>query len=296
MADNYQQEPQAGGLPPLNMSTDEINESVGQPLFVESPMHSSPLDANNGFSINPLDFEMLRQATNASTIGFDGGSHDGSLVPSPSLPNWPIPFPSLDYTPENTLPGLENASGTPGAMPGSPSMGASNIKPPPKIGTRFSKEAVYVLRRWYFAHENHPYPNDQDREILQNQTGLNRTQIANWLANARRRKMTMHPQTRSSPQSNTQPIDIPQRPPTPTVGRTKHHLNPLERWFDSPPEDEPAAASAIARAINSERSGKSCFLVGLFLGVRDRGCRYCVDSGNNLVQTSLTALRCRYFR
>lgn len=261
MADNYAQPPPVGGLPPLNLSAEELNGplGVGQPLFVDSPMqHSSPMDPVNASNINPFDFEMLRQATNNSTATCGAGSHGESLVPSPSTPNWPIPFPNFDYTPDNAFFALENTPGAQRAISGPPSAGSSHVKPPPKIGTRFSQEAVYILRRWYFAHEKHPYPNDEEREMLQRQTGLNKTQIANWLANARRRKMTMHPQMRSSPGHSTssQPINIPPRPPTPTVGRKRQQLNPLERWFDSPPEDDPATVSAIARAINSERSRK----------------------------------------
>src|SRR6478736_5576351 len=58
---------------------------------------------------------------------------------------------------------------------------------PPKIGNRFSSESVKILRNWFAAHERHPYPTIQDIQDLQEQTSLNRQQVTNWFANARRR-------------------------------------------------------------------------------------------------------------
>ncbi|GFP53541.1 homeobox protein 4 [Trichoderma asperellum] len=58
---------------------------------------------------------------------------------------------------------------------------------PPKIGARFSRESVRILKNWLSTHNRHPYPSDEEKEMLQRQTGLNKTQITNWLANARRR-------------------------------------------------------------------------------------------------------------
>uniref|UniRef100_A0A0D2XYA3 Homeobox domain-containing protein n=1 Tax=Fusarium oxysporum (strain Fo5176) TaxID=660025 RepID=A0A0D2XYA3_FUSOF len=58
---------------------------------------------------------------------------------------------------------------------------------PPKIGNRFSSESVKILRNWFAAHERHPYPTIQDVQDLQEQTSLNRQQVTNWFANARRR-------------------------------------------------------------------------------------------------------------
>ncbi|KAF4127025.1 Homeobox domain [Geosmithia morbida] len=90
--------------------------------------------------------------------------------------------------------------------------------------------------------------------MLQRQTGLTKTQILNWMANARRRgKMaersrTDSPRTRSP--SPSRPADIPpQRAGTPAP-----HMKPLDRWVDSPPENEPAAVAAIARAVQESSS------------------------------------------
>ncbi|KAK7409613.1 hypothetical protein QQX98_008208 [Neonectria punicea] len=128
--------------------------------------------------------------------------------------------------------------------------------PPPKIGARFSRQAVGLLRNWLSAHSAHPFPNDEEKEILQRQTGLSKTQIQNWLVNARRRGK-VPPRPSLSHDTPNGPINIPQRRPTPSVEDGNRLLNPLQRWVDSPPENEPANAAAIARAVASNSTPSS---------------------------------------
>ncbi|KAJ3537640.1 hypothetical protein NM208_g6228 [Fusarium decemcellulare] len=93
------------------------------------------------------------------------------------------------------------------------------------------------------------------KKRLQAQTGLTKTQVSNWLANARRRSKNSVSRTASPQQiDQTRPITIPPRPPTPVVRNDAALLNPLERWVESPPEHEPASATAIARAVASNSS------------------------------------------
>ncbi|CAG8960757.1 hypothetical protein HYFRA_00002294 [Hymenoscyphus fraxineus] len=116
-----------------------------------------------------------------------------------------------------------------------------------KIGARFSRESVRILRSWLSTHHRHPYPTEEEKESLQRQTGLNKTQITNWLANARRRGKVRAPRS-TSPSVKNYPngIDIP-RKSTPAM----EEMNPLERWKNSPPEHEPASVTAIAKAVTS---------------------------------------------
>ncbi|KAI1369707.1 hypothetical protein F5Y08DRAFT_292730 [Xylaria arbuscula] len=124
---------------------------------------------------------------------------------------------------------------------------------PPKIGTRFSRESVRILKNWVVTHSHHPYPTDEERESLQKITGLNKTQITNWLANARRRGK-IQPTRATSPhigRGYAQAIDVPQRRGTPGLFE---NMNPLQRWANSPPENEPASVTAIARAVSASGS------------------------------------------
>lgn len=126
------------------------------------------------------------------------------------------------------------------------------VVPSPKAGGRFSKEVVRMLRNWLTAHKARPYPTNEEMEMLQQRTGLNKTQIANWFANARRRgKLPRAPSSHSSPSNPSRPVGIAPRPDTPAPTRHMRSLNPMERWQSSPPEHEPAAAAAIARAVES---------------------------------------------
>ncbi|KAE8708474.1 BEL1-like homeodomain protein 3 [Hibiscus syriacus] len=47
------------------------------------------------------------------------------------------------------------------------------------------ESSVSVLRAWLFEHFLHPYPKDSDKIMLARQTGLTRSQVANWFINAR---------------------------------------------------------------------------------------------------------------
>lgn len=131
--------------------------------------------------------------------------------------------------------------------------GPHTNSPSAYISTRFSRESIQVLKRWLILHSHHPYLSEEETAMLQRQTGLNKTQISNWLANARRKgKAQSQKPTFSYPgKSSTEPIDIPRRPGTPAFQINTHSTNPLQRWVDSPPEDEPASVAAITRAIAS---------------------------------------------
>jgi hypothetical protein len=135
----------------------------------------------------------------------------------------------------------------------------------PKIGSRFSRDVIRTLKTWLAAHQQHPYPKEDDMMILQQKTGLNQAQLTNWFANARRRGKIQglrpaSPQVRSS---LTSPIDIIPRPGTPAVRQDSRSKDPLQRWVDSPPEHEPADVGDIARAMASSSKKQSCTLLPL---------------------------------
>ncbi|KAL7912478.1 hypothetical protein GGI35DRAFT_252891 [Trichoderma velutinum] len=124
---------------------------------------------------------------------------------------------------------------------------AGGLDMTPKIGARFSREALRILRNWLLSNHRHPYPNNEEKENLARQTGLNKTQISNWVANARRRGKVRAPRsTSSSPGGLTNGIDIPRKTAPMTRG-----MSPMERWRHSPPDQEPASITAIASAVSS---------------------------------------------
>jgi hypothetical protein len=144
-----------------------------------------------------------------------------------------------------------------------PALGAITA-PPPKIGTRFSRDSIRILKNWLTTHVRHPYPSDVEKEMLQRQTGLNKTQITTWLANARRRGKVQPPRSTSPHVGNlSSSVDIPQRRGTPSL----EAMNPLQRWQHSPPEHEPASVTAIARAVDASSATLSSGLNSPFSSI-----------------------------
>lgn len=112
-----------------------------------------------------------------------------------------------------------------------------------KGAARFPREAVRVLKAWLYEHRQHPYPTEREKDELKERTGLKRTQISNWLANARRRGKVRSIARSNSPVPGA--IDIPRQ------HRDMSLMTPLERWKHSPPEHEAAATSDIIRALEN---------------------------------------------
>jgi hypothetical protein len=198
----------------------------------------------------------------ASAAGLDSAAMPTDTTfpsnPWPTLGDHPDPI-----TVEDTLIDLPHSTSMPDLKGVTVTAGES--KPAPKIGTRFTREAVRTLKNWLSTHSRHPYPTDEEKESLQRLTGLNKTQITNWLANARRRgKVPAQRSTSPHVRSWAGAIDIPQRRGTPSPlatpqrrGTPIESMNPLQRWANSPPEHEPANVTDIARAITSSSSAHS---------------------------------------
>ncbi|KAE8149075.1 hypothetical protein BDV25DRAFT_168074 [Aspergillus avenaceus] len=97
---------------------------------------------------------------------------------------------------------------------------------------RLSTSQTKTLETWFYQHHDYPFPTEQERDQLRQQTGLEMSQISNWFTNARRRRLlTGDP----SPEANSADNSL---------------VSPLERWKNSPPESEPAATSDILRALD----------------------------------------------
>ncbi|KAJ2905490.1 Homeobox protein 4 [Zalerion maritima] len=176
-----------------------------------------------------------------------GFTHDSS-APARGATFPPNPWPTLGDHPDPII--NYDLGKTPVHNPE-----ALDLKPAPKVGARFSRESVKTLKNWLSTHSRHPYPTDEEKEALVRQTGLNKLQITNWLANARRRGKIQAPRSTSphvrSTLSGAGAIDIPRRRGTPSPLEA---MNPLQRWVESPPDHEPASVTDIARAITTSSS------------------------------------------
>jgi hypothetical protein len=235
---------------------DELFVPPGEALCTDSFLDSLPVEWTGSEDVGPFGAGQLFNVASDLGDAWHIDAHRGDFSPPPSTSCLPTISRDINMAAEDTSAAEKLADASNPAL----ALTATDVSNAltSKIGPRFSREAVLALRYWLSTHKEHPYPNGGEMEMLQRQTSLSKTQIANWFANARRRG-TMNLQSRLSQsyieQDSTKPIAIPQRPATPTVGGRSRNLNPLERWFDSPPEDEPASVTAIARAMGSEQPG-----------------------------------------
>merc|ERR1712071_5596 len=73
----------------------------------------------------------------------------------------------------------------------------SNSKKNQKKRGIFPKVATNILRAWLFQHLTHPYPSEDQKKQLAQDTGLTILQVNNWFINARRRRNGLHDGRRS---------------------------------------------------------------------------------------------------
>ncbi|EFC49051.1 homeodomain-containing protein [Naegleria gruberi] len=69
------------------------------------------------------------------------------------------------------------------------------------------KEAVEHLKNWLFLHFQHPYPSEEEKAVLAEETSLTLVQVNNWFINARRRlwKPIIEKQTQKEGVSDSTP-------------------------------------------------------------------------------------------
>ncbi|KAL7784301.1 hypothetical protein V8C37DRAFT_396184 [Trichoderma ceciliae] len=116
-----------------------------------------------------------------------------------------------------------------------------------------SVKKTRVLRNWFATHQEHPYPSEDEKSMLAEQSGLSKTQVINWFANARRR----HRLTAQSHFNNSSKVFL-QGSPMPQTLLTG--MSPMERWRHSPPNEEPVSASAIESAISDQLDGGDTYM------------------------------------
>lgn len=128
-------------------------------------------------------------------------------------------------------------------QPENPSLDIHASKISSKRSNTRSVKKTRVLRNWFACHLDNPYPSDEQKTNLAKQSGLSRTQVVNWFANTRRRNRMS-----SRAQYNNSKVF---RAGSPMPQPLSENMSPMERWRCSPPDQEPASASAIERAMNT---------------------------------------------
>lgn len=216
-------------------------------------MDDATQQSNADGSLAPYPFSF-----DSDSFSFNHGLHDGGFselsAALAAAQTTPVSF-DTQWTPNIDLDGYSNNS-TAISSPLTPGTPITR----PKLGSRFSREVIRTLKNWLAAHQQHPYPREDDMAMLQQRTGLNQAQLVNWFANARRRGkvQSVRPASPQVANAMASPTDIIPRPGTPAIRQDARSKDPLQRWVDSPPEHEPADVGDIARAMASGSKDGSC--------------------------------------
>ncbi|KAJ5762741.1 hypothetical protein N7533_001422 [Penicillium manginii] len=75
-----------------------------------------------------------------------------------------------------------------------------------------------ILKSWFFAHEEHPYPTEEEKQMFGELTGLTIPQVNNWFINARRRQLQP---LRAAIGADSGTADSAQQPPS--ENQTSHY-------------------------------------------------------------------------
>ncbi|KAI1454971.1 hypothetical protein F4805DRAFT_460211 [Annulohypoxylon moriforme] len=114
---------------------------------------------------------------------------------------------------------------------------------------RHNKRSTNLLKDWYLSHMAHPYPTEDEKAQLSGDTGMTVRQISYWFVNARRRN-TIKPKENPNGVDNSPIADsFPIMRVSPPQAVSWDSMTPLDRWRNSPPEEEPASWDAINQSL-----------------------------------------------
>ncbi|CAK7215652.1 homeodomain super [Sporothrix curviconia] len=152
--------------------------------FQQHPSRTQPLSTS---SIRSYDRAVFPPSTVPASSA--GGSQYGSLRhqsrPSASA-SYQRPqeyYGNAEYR-NRGPPSTHNSAALGGVANGR--LGDSNQR---KRRGNLPKETTDKLRAWFADHLHHPYPSEDEKQDLMQQTGLQMNQISNWFINARRRHL-----------------------------------------------------------------------------------------------------------
>ncbi|KAI6243573.1 Homeobox domain-containing protein [Aphelenchoides fujianensis] len=219
-------EPQTVPLPESHHNVhlhSNVDPSISQPPGTsyehqqQQAPSSTPHDLSGGTPAGTPSFHAMSQSnvppSSAGSLGVGGSPRNGSTPRNGGTPHTATPGAqqpnagahdavsdagdgdsingSLNEDGRDSV-GSENgghasggsAGGGGGSLNSSGEHRAGSRRRVPKV---FSKEAITKFRAWLFANLQHPYPSEEQKKQLANETGLTILQVNNWFINARRR-------------------------------------------------------------------------------------------------------------
>ncbi|XP_045115720.1 homeobox protein homothorax-like isoform X22 [Portunus trituberculatus] len=181
----------------------------------------------------------------SSTMSYSGGA-GGEDARSPGSGGTPGPLshqPSSQQSGDNTSEAGDASNASIGSGEGTEEDDDASKKNQKKRGI-FPKVATNILRAWLFQHLTHPYPSEDQKKQLAQDTGLTILQVNNWFINARRR--IVQPLI---DQSNRAGASVPHFPGpagaySPDAASMGYMMDGQQHMFRSDPYTDHAAAAA----------------------------------------------------
>ncbi|UJR25146.1 hypothetical protein I4U23_006505 [Adineta vaga] len=161
----------------------------------------------------------------------------------PSMTNMTNPTNSYHLLHDNnseTGDNFDNSVGSGGDNTGGEDDLDDNAKKRQKKRGIFPKVATNIMRAWLFQHLTHPYPSEEQKKQLAQDTGLTILQVNNWFINARRR--IVQPMIDQSNRAATIPTEFtdcfgPYSPDAATAAAAMHYQFGGSGGYPAAPHD-----------------------------------------------------------
>ncbi|CAG0912232.1 unnamed protein product [Notodromas monacha] len=174
------------GKMPIDLVIDERDS--GKPDLGDSNGSSGPGPGSGGGSGGHGGSDLMFHARPpSSSLSYTGTGNDDVQSPGSGGTPGPLHAPGSQLSADNT----SEAGDASNASIGSEGTGDDDDDERGKKSQKkrgiFPKVATNILRAWLFQHLTHPYPSEDQKKQLAQDTGLTILQVNNWFINARRR-------------------------------------------------------------------------------------------------------------
>eukprot|EP00118_Oscarella_pearsei_P026183 m.309562 g.309562 ORF g.309562 m.309562 type:complete len:703 (+) comp46954_c0_seq1:157-2265(+) len=177
----------APSLPPPPVTSMQNQSSIDQHIDEESNQFFFALDHNSvGDQASPEFLDIHNQWTTTVPVQSFVSPASSSPSSSPSSSFGAGLGMSSSITSLTAGSHVATASGG-GGSGGTPPSRRSKDKPKTKRRGIFPKSATNIMKTWLFQNLAHPYPSEEQKRQLSQETGLSILQVNNWFINARRR-------------------------------------------------------------------------------------------------------------
>ncbi|KAK8724023.1 hypothetical protein OTU49_011403 [Cherax quadricarinatus] len=186
----------------------------------------------------------LEKRPPSSSMSYSGGA-GGDDARSPGSGGTPGPLshqPASQQSADNTSEAGDASNASIGSGEGTEEDDDGSKKNQKKRGI-FPKVATNILRAWLFQHLTHPYPSEDQKKQLAQDTGLTILQVNNWFINARRR--IVQPLIDQSNRAGAMPhFAGPAGAYSPDAASMGYMMDGQQHMFRSDPYTDHAAAAA----------------------------------------------------